>query len=129
MWREEIGRILIGKAIKEKAEVLHLVPRAHDNLGEQVEEVRGTVTMIAGGLVGGGDTSSARRKYSRSVIQVTTVVEGEQVYPRNPHLTFSDEDFKGVAPHEHDLMDPIGELRDDRRPHPTEDLKVMTYIF
>ncbi|KAJ1416312.1 Retrovirus-related Pol polyprotein from transposon 297 family [Sesbania bispinosa] len=26
-------------------------------------------------------------------------------------------------------LGPIGELRDDMRPQPTEDLKVMTYIF
>ncbi|KAJ1397243.1 hypothetical protein SESBI_31978 [Sesbania bispinosa] len=120
MWREEIGRILIGKAGQGKGRGYAPRPPTHDNLGEQVEEVRGTVTMIAGGLVGGGDTSLARRKYNRSVMQVTTVVEGEQVYPRNPHLTFSDQDFKGVAPHEHVAMDPIGELRDDRRPHPTK---------
>ncbi|KAJ1418272.1 hypothetical protein SESBI_16018 [Sesbania bispinosa] len=97
--------------------------RTHDNLGEQVEEVRGTVTTIDGGFVGGGDTSSAIRKYNRSVMQVTTVVEGEQ---RGAWEEFAEDPLERVFFAE---LDPTGELRDDRRPHPTEDLKVMTYIF
>ncbi|KAJ1387280.1 hypothetical protein SESBI_40102 [Sesbania bispinosa] len=111
-------------------------PQIRDNLGEQTEEIRGTVTMIAGGFVGGGDTSSARRRYNRSVMQISEVQEEEPRRSSNPLLTFSDEDFKGIAPHEHDPMrgaweegdaeplekvylaelDPRGNVRDDRRP-------------
>ncbi|KAJ1410850.1 hypothetical protein SESBI_21659 [Sesbania bispinosa] len=35
---------------------------------EKPEEIRGVVTMIAGGFCGGGETSSAWRKYVRSVM-------------------------------------------------------------
>ncbi|KAJ1397405.1 hypothetical protein SESBI_31838 [Sesbania bispinosa] len=69
------------------------------------EEIRGTVTTIAGGFVGGGETSAARKRYARPTTQeVMTIGEGELQHPHLPAITFSDDDFKGITPHEHDPM-------------------------
>ncbi|KAJ1410034.1 hypothetical protein SESBI_22269 [Sesbania bispinosa] len=75
-----------------------------ENHAEQETEIRGTVTTISGGFIGGGSTSSARKKYSRSVMQVNTVTEDELIHPNHPPITFSNDDFKGITPHEHDPM-------------------------
>ncbi|KAJ1380119.1 hypothetical protein SESBI_46298 [Sesbania bispinosa] len=74
------------------------------------EEIWGTMTTIAGGFVGGGETSAARRRYSRSAVQeVMTIEEQGLEYPHLPSVTFSDDDFKGITPHEHDPMRSMGE--------------------
>ncbi|KAJ1383904.1 hypothetical protein SESBI_42974 [Sesbania bispinosa] len=38
------------------------------------------------------------------VMQVVTVLGDEQERPSHPPMTFSDDDFKGITPHEHDPM-------------------------
>ncbi|KAJ1400256.1 Ribonuclease H superfamily [Sesbania bispinosa] len=130
-----------------------------ENHTEQETEIRGTVTTISGGFIGGGSTSSARKKYCRSVMQVNTVTKDEWIHPNHPPIIFSNDDFKGITPHEHDPMvievtmaahknslrikrgewaecaedapqrvffaelDPRGDLREDRRPQPTDELR------
>ncbi|KAJ1386816.1 Ribonuclease H-like superfamily [Sesbania bispinosa] len=53
-------------------------------------------------FIGRGTTSSTRRRYNKSVMQITVISEGEAEHPHYLPLTFSDEDFKGIMPHEHD---------------------------
>ncbi|KAJ1414947.1 hypothetical protein SESBI_18459 [Sesbania bispinosa] len=72
--------------------------------GVEEEEVRGTVTTIAGGFIGGGETSSGRKRYIRSVMKVSLVSSQEITHPHFPAITFSDLDFKGIKPHKHDPM-------------------------
>ncbi|XP_020235769.1 uncharacterized protein LOC109815456 [Cajanus cajan] len=52
---------------------------------------------IAGGFAGGRATSTARKRYSRSVLTVS-----EFRRPSQPEISFSDSDYEGVAPHEDD---------------------------
>ncbi|KAJ1423160.1 hypothetical protein SESBI_12602 [Sesbania bispinosa] len=66
------------------------------------EEVRGVVTTIAGGFTGGGETSSARMRYARQVmtIQVDLLEQGNN----HPMIAFTNEDFRGIQPHQDDPM-------------------------
>ncbi|KAJ1399207.1 hypothetical protein SESBI_30484 [Sesbania bispinosa] len=61
-----------------------------ENESDQNGEIRGIVTTIAGGFIECGTTSSARRRYSRSVLQITAISEGEPEHPCSPCLIFSD---------------------------------------
>ncbi|KAJ1414050.1 hypothetical protein SESBI_19128 [Sesbania bispinosa] len=70
---------------------------------EEPEEIRGVVTTIAGGFCGGGETSSARKKYVRSVMSVSAEISDKKKC-RSPVISFSDEDMKGIKPHEDDPM-------------------------
>ncbi|KAJ1433228.1 hypothetical protein SESBI_06169 [Sesbania bispinosa] len=82
-------------------------PKVQESNTEHEEEIRGTMTMIVGGFIGGGSTSSARRRYCRLAGQVNTVDTDEMEHPHFPAITFSDDDFKGIQPHEHDPMDSV----------------------
>ncbi|KAJ1378411.1 hypothetical protein SESBI_47871 [Sesbania bispinosa] len=66
------------------------------------EKVRGVVTTIAGGFTGGGETSSARRRYARQVmtIQADLLEQGNS----HPMIEFTNEDFRGIQPHQDDPM-------------------------
>ncbi|KAJ1380841.1 hypothetical protein SESBI_45694 [Sesbania bispinosa] len=66
------------------------------------EEVRGVVTTIAGGFSGGGETTLARRRYARQVmtIQMDLVEQGNN----HPMIAFTNEDFRGIQPHQDDPM-------------------------
>ncbi|KAJ1440738.1 hypothetical protein SESBI_01808 [Sesbania bispinosa] len=68
------------------------------------ENIRGTMTTIAGGFIGGGTTSSARRRYARSVMQISEGPRQQATHRRPPVITFSEDDFDGVEEHEHDPM-------------------------
>ncbi|KAJ1420569.1 hypothetical protein SESBI_14315 [Sesbania bispinosa] len=70
---------------------------------EEPEEIRGVVTMIAGGFCGGGETSSAWRKYVRSVMSVSAGTSDKKQC-KSLVISFSDEDMKGIKPHEDDPM-------------------------
>ncbi|KAJ1401905.1 hypothetical protein SESBI_28429 [Sesbania bispinosa] len=70
---------------------------------EEPKEIRGVVTTIAGGSCGGGETSSARKKYVRSVMSVSAETSDKKKC-RSPVICFSDEDMKGIKPHEDDPM-------------------------
>ncbi|XP_020209306.1 uncharacterized protein LOC109794252 [Cajanus cajan] len=61
------------------------------------QAVHGDFNTVAGGFAGGGPTSAARKRYSRSVLSVS-----DWVKPSRPPITFSDADFEGVSPHEDD---------------------------
>ncbi|KAJ1404523.1 hypothetical protein SESBI_26508 [Sesbania bispinosa] len=66
------------------------------------EEVRGVVTTIVGGFCGGGETSSARKRYARQVMTIQTYLfeQGNN----HPMITFTNEDFRGIQPHQDDPM-------------------------
>ncbi|KAJ1391913.1 Retrotransposon gag domain [Sesbania bispinosa] len=66
------------------------------------EEERGVVTTIAGGFTRGGETSSARRRYVRQVITIQTdlLEQGNN----HPGIAFTNEDFRGIQPHQDDPM-------------------------
>ncbi|XP_020207331.1 uncharacterized protein LOC109792338 [Cajanus cajan] len=61
------------------------------------QAVHGDFNTIAGGFAGGGPTSAARKRYSRSVLS-----DSDWARPTRPTITFSDADFEGVSPHEDD---------------------------
>ncbi|KAJ1441968.1 hypothetical protein SESBI_01178 [Sesbania bispinosa] len=66
------------------------------------EEVEGVVTTIAGGFTGGGETSSARRRYARQVMTIQT----DLFEQGNNHtvIAFTNEDLRGIQPHQDDPM-------------------------
>ncbi|KAJ1408082.1 hypothetical protein SESBI_23815 [Sesbania bispinosa] len=66
------------------------------------EEVRGVVTTIAGGFTEGGETSSARRRYARQVM--TTQADLLKQGNNHPMIAFTNEDFRGIQPHQDDPM-------------------------
>ncbi|XP_020207592.1 uncharacterized protein LOC109792583 [Cajanus cajan] len=57
------------------------------------------INSISGGFAGGGETSSARKRYLRAVKTVNFV---EKRKKKMPTITFTDEDFKGVDPEQDD---------------------------
>ncbi|XP_020208747.1 uncharacterized protein LOC109793700 [Cajanus cajan] len=61
------------------------------------QPIHGDFNTIAGGFAGGGPTSAARKRYTRSVLTVS-----EFRRPSQPEISFSDSDYEGVAPHEDD---------------------------
>ncbi|XP_020207472.1 uncharacterized protein LOC109792467 [Cajanus cajan] len=61
------------------------------------QAVHGDFNTITGGFAGGGPTSVAWKRYSRSVLSVS-----EWARPHRPAITFSDVDYEGVSPHEDD---------------------------
>ncbi|XP_020224171.1 uncharacterized protein LOC109806206 [Cajanus cajan] len=61
------------------------------------QPIHGDFNTVAGGFAGGGPTSAARKRYSRSVLTVS-----EFRRPPQPEISFSDSDYEGVAPHEDD---------------------------
>ncbi|KAJ1404086.1 hypothetical protein SESBI_26823 [Sesbania bispinosa] len=70
--------------------------------GRGKEEVRGVVTTIAGGFTGGGETSSARRRYARQVMTIQTDLQVQGA--NHPTITFTNDDFQGIQPHQDDPM-------------------------
>ncbi|KAJ1376740.1 hypothetical protein SESBI_49623 [Sesbania bispinosa] len=72
--------------------------------GVEEEEVRGIVTTIVGRFIEGGEISSGRKKYVRSVMQVSAVSSQEITHPHFPAITLSDLDFEGIEPHQHNPM-------------------------
>ncbi|KAJ1409043.1 hypothetical protein SESBI_23067 [Sesbania bispinosa] len=66
------------------------------------EEVRGVVITIAGGFSGGGETSSARRRYARQVMTIQTDLfeQGNN----HPMIAFINKVFCGIQPHQDDPM-------------------------
>ncbi|XP_020229084.1 uncharacterized protein LOC109810112 [Cajanus cajan] len=61
------------------------------------QPIHGDFNTIAGGFAGGGATSTARKRYSRSVLTVS-----EFRRPSQPEILFSASDYEGVAPYEDD---------------------------
>ncbi|XP_020206004.1 uncharacterized protein LOC109791150 [Cajanus cajan] len=59
--------------------------------------IHGDFNTVAGGFAGGGVTSTARKRYTCSVLLVLKFHRSPQ-----PSISFSDADYKGVAPHEDD---------------------------
>ncbi|KAJ1383811.1 hypothetical protein SESBI_43057 [Sesbania bispinosa] len=64
-----------GHDTEECWDLMNQIERA--NTGEKQndppeENIRGTVATIAGGFIGGGTTSSAHRRYARSVMQISS---------------------------------------------------------
>ena len=86
----------MGKYIKADVNVepteTHSVTDLHETL------VLGDFNTIAGGFARGGQTSSARKRYVRSVMTTAKIERSKKV----PDIVFSSEDLKGVVPHEND---------------------------
>ncbi|KAJ1382612.1 hypothetical protein SESBI_44085 [Sesbania bispinosa] len=68
---------------------------------EKPEEIRGTISTIAGGFIGGGTSSSSRRRYARSVMTINT---REEDHPQMPVISFSNADFEVIKSHRDDPM-------------------------
>jgi len=90
------NRGLLAKFMKsgadEKSPEIRMAPDIHET------PILGDFNTIAGGFAGGGSTSSARKRYVRSVITTATMDKPRQA----PDITFSNDDLKGVIPHEDD---------------------------
>jgi len=86
----------MGKYIKANVDVepsgTHSVPDLHET------PVLGDFNTIAGGFAGGGQTSSAWKRYVRSIMTAAKIERPKKV----PDIVFSSEDLKGVVPHEDD---------------------------
>ena len=89
-------RGLMGKYIKANTDVEPSGTRPVPDLHET--PVLGDFNTIAGDFAGGGQTSSARKRYVRSVMTTTKIERPKKV----PDIVFSNEDLKGVVPHEDD---------------------------
>ncbi|XP_014500381.1 uncharacterized protein LOC106761348 [Vigna radiata var. radiata] len=63
--------------------------------------VRGVINNISGGFVGGGPTSSARKRHLRNLHHVN---RAEIAWKLMPPITFSDDDFHVPDPDQDDLM-------------------------
>ena len=90
------NRGLLGKFMKsdadEKSSEIRTVPDVHET------PILRDFNTIAGGFAGGGHTSSARKRYVRSVMTTAIVDKPRQA----PDILFSNDDLKGVIPHEDD---------------------------
>lgn len=62
---------------------------------------KGDLNTIAGGFARGGPTCSAPKRYTRSVM---TVDFGQSFFPPHSPLMITEEDAKGIFPHEDDPM-------------------------
>jgi len=90
------NRGLMGKYIKANTNVepsrTHPVSDLHET------PVLGDFNTTVGGFAGGGHTSSARKRYVRSVMTTAKIERPKKV----SNIVFSSEDLKGVVPHEDD---------------------------
>jgi len=90
------NRGLLTKFMKtdaeEKSSEVRTAPDIHET------PILGDFNTIAGGFSGGGQTSSARKRYARSVMTTAVMDKPRQA----PDITFSNDDLKGVVPHEDD---------------------------
>jgi len=89
-------RGLMGRYMKSDTDAEPSRTRPVPDLHET--PVLGDFNTIAGGFVGGGQTSSARKRYVRSVMTTAKIERSKKV----PAIVFSSEDLKGVVPHEDD---------------------------
>ena len=70
--------------------------------GHETKTARHTLNTIAGGFAGGGETSSARKRYARTVMHVDQ--RSTDKPEDNPGtVTFSKKDAAGVLAHDNDL--------------------------
>ncbi|XP_027932759.1 uncharacterized protein LOC114188367 [Vigna unguiculata] len=87
---------IMGKYIKAYVDVQP--SRTHSATDLHETPVLGDFNTIVGGFAGGGQTSSARKRYVRSVMTTAKIERPKKV----PDIVFSSEDLKGVVPHEDD---------------------------
>ncbi|XP_020225179.1 uncharacterized protein LOC109807062 [Cajanus cajan] len=73
----------------------------HDDRRDRNPPRRG-INTIAGGFVGGGGTSSARKRHLRAIQSVNAVTTTHLVHI--PPITFTNKDFKGIDPVQDDPM-------------------------
>ena len=79
--------------------------------GHETKTTRHTLNTIAGGFAGGGETSSARKRYARTVMHVDQKMTDEP--EDNPGtVTFSKKDAAGVLAHDNDPMVIKVQIRD-----------------
>ena len=79
--------------------------------GHETKTARHTLNTIAGGFAGGGETSSARKRYARTVMHVEQRMTDES--DDNPDIvTFSKKDAAGVLAHDNDPMVIKVQIRD-----------------
>jgi hypothetical protein len=76
-------------------------PDAEENKGN--DAIRIAVNTIAGGFAGGGESSSARRRYLRRTDREAYSIN-HVALPPAPDLSFSPDDAKGVVPHDDDPL-------------------------
>jgi hypothetical protein len=67
------------------------------------ESTRIAVNTIAGGFAGGGESSSARKRYLRWTERETHSANNV-TFPPTPDLSFSPKDTRGMVPHDDDPL-------------------------
>ncbi|GAU41233.1 hypothetical protein TSUD_280320, partial [Trifolium subterraneum] len=99
-------RKFIEQAAKREPQKPPGSPREPPQKGKEKETIRVAVNTIAGGFAGGGESSSARKRYLRGIINAidnincTTRSDFSQV----PDLSFSPKDASGIVPHDDDPL-------------------------
>ncbi|MCI05036.1 hypothetical protein A2U01_0026085, partial [Trifolium medium] len=78
-------------------------PKTQKEEGKGKETARKAINTIAGGFYEGGETSSARKRYTRLSTHGAQLV-GEISFPHVPDLSFTAEDGRGVLPHDNDPL-------------------------
>jgi hypothetical protein len=79
-------------------------PRSPPPEGDKEKEItRIAVNTIAGRFAGGGESSSARKRYLRR-IERETHSANHVTFPPAPDLSFSPKDARGVVPHDDDPL-------------------------
>ncbi|RDY02842.1 hypothetical protein CR513_13642, partial [Mucuna pruriens] len=112
---EELVQKFVKRAIKQghlrrKPETSHrreTIPNRDEprNLNRQAKgtsRLRGVINMIASIFAGGGSTSSAKKRYLRTVNNVQ--LETDKMRRKLPPITFTHQDFIGVDPEQNDPM-------------------------
>ncbi|XP_020231462.1 uncharacterized protein LOC109812019 [Cajanus cajan] len=69
---------------------------------------RRVINTIAGGFVGGGGSSSARKRHLRAIKSVNAIGWASPI--RMPPITFTDQDFQGIDPVQDDPMKTFEQL-------------------
>lgn len=62
---------------------------------------KGDLNTIAGGFSGRGPTSFSHKRYARTIMSIS---RKESIFPANPPITFTKDDFDRIEPHEDDPM-------------------------
>lgn len=89
-----------GKAVPKEGRPEHQLRREDPPRRDERGCDQEFINTIVVGFTGGGSSNNAKKKHLRAVNQVNTI----SFQPRMPHITFTDEDFKGVDPSQNDSM-------------------------
>ncbi|GAU32939.1 hypothetical protein TSUD_153560 [Trifolium subterraneum] len=103
---EEYSPLNSAKAAKGEPQKPPGSPREPPQNGKEKETSRVAVNTISGGFAGGGELSSARKRYLRGIINATNSINhtAHNDFSQTPDLSFSPKDASGIVPHDDDPL-------------------------